>query len=117
MAGTFQNTVTIATGASVSPGIACGNLALVGIKCPTLTSTNMTLNVSTDNGATYQQMFLDNSNNQANSAYLILPANNTGNIYVALNPDFTLGVDYCQLAINGTQGSAQTFGLHFREKR
>jgi hypothetical protein len=123
MAGTFSNTTTIAVGATTSGNVPCGNLALIGIKVPSINSSGITLNVSSDQGATWQPMYLDNANNNSNAQYSVLSsggAESQGNVYVGMNPDYMLGADYLQLVMsNGLSASfaPATFTLHFREKR
>lgn len=116
MAGQI-NTVTIASGGTTSSAYQLGNLALVGIACPTIDSSNLSLQVSSDGGQTYQTLVTDSTGPGTNGAYTILPANSTGNVYVALNPDWTFGVDSIKLLAGSSQSALRTFILHIRDKR
>jgi hypothetical protein len=113
--GNFSNTATIASGAQCTSAIPLGNLELVGLKIPAITSSNVTFNVSTDSGTTWQTMQTDSTGPTGGSYYV---AAGSGNIYAALSDNFMFGVDYLQICTsNQAQTSAIVFGLHVREKR
>ena len=113
--GTFVNTATIASGANCTSAISLGNLELVGLKIPAITSSNVTFNVSTDSGSTWQTMATDSSGPTGGSYYIAAAA---GSIYAELNNNFMFGVDMLQICTSSqAQTSAVTFGLHVREKR
>lgn len=106
--------VIIGNGTSDSAAIPLGNLSLVGISVPTITSAAITLRVSSDGGTTYQGAF--------NTTGEILEAASTGNYYLALNPIDTFGMDMVKIrsgnnAGGTTQGADRTFTLHFRSKQ
>src|SRR5229473_3463835 len=104
MAGQI-NTVVITSGGTTSSLYRLGNLALVGISCPTVDASNLSLQLSSDGGATFQTLVTDSTGPGTLGAYLLLPAASTGNVYVALNPDWTFGVDAMRLLAGSTQNA------------
>ena len=106
----------IPNGGTTSNSIALGNLELVGVDCPTISAASISIAVSSDGGATFKTLVTDSTGNGTNGAYTILPASSTGNVYVAVNTTYFLGVDYIQLVSSASQGAARTFNLHLRVK-
>lgn len=118
MSGTFLNSATILSGASASGPIPLGNLTLLGTKISYVSGVNLTVQVSKDNGATFQNTFLDNAYGaNANSAYsLAISANlnNSSGTYVMINPAATGGVDYIQFVASGAVANPVNFTLSLR---
>src|SRR5579871_2506623 len=118
MATGATNTVVIKAGATTSASFALGNLALVGVSCPTLgTGASLSLKVSSDGGATFQTMVTDSTGSGTNGSYTILPASSTGAVYVGINEAYILGVDYVQFVLSASQAGDITLILHLRDKR
>ena len=112
----MATTLKILNGTTTSPAFALGGFELVGIACPTITGASISVLVSSDNGSTFQTLVTDSTGSGAAGAYTILPAASTGNVYVAINSAYFLGVDYFQLVSSASQGADRTFTLHFRAK-
>lgn len=100
----------------MSNTVPLGNLELMGIDCPTISAASISVQVSSDGGVTFKTLVTDSTGNGTNGAYTILPASSTGNVYVAINSEYFLGVDYIQLLSSASQGASRAFTLHVRSR-
>ena len=107
---------TIPANGTVSNSIPLAGMSLVGVSCPTITSSNLGIAVSSDGGATFQTLITDSTGPGSSGAYLLLPASSTGAVYVAIDPRWTYGADYIQLVAGSSQSSgAVAFKIHLRQ--
>lgn len=99
--------VTVANGATVSSAIDLGNLSVVGLILPVLTSTAITFQASDSLAGTYQAVKGSDGNSVS---YTV-----ASSTYVVILPTALAGIRFLKLVCGSAEGAARTITVIAKE--